>query len=160
MFNIVLWQKGMPERFFKYSITENDTVQIDHYTGPFFLLNIPDTIEGKQVTSIGCGYDTDPAYFQCHETFADMKYFREVSLQQSLKSIGNNAFANCIPSYIFSECYSLEKITIPASVEEIGERYMNTFAELAGSAFFCEKKILGYIDKSMIICYDIFIQKI
>lgn len=102
---------------------------------------LADTKVNKLVfTEIGCGYDTDPAYFQCHETFADMKYLREVSLQQSLKSIGNNAFANCIQSYIFSECYSLEKITIPASVEEIGERYMNTFAELAGSAFFCEKK--------------------
>ena len=51
--NIVFWHKGMPERYIKYEILENGTVEIEQYSGPFFLLNIPDTIEGKPVTSIG-----------------------------------------------------------------------------------------------------------
>ena len=50
--NIIFWYKGAPERFFKYDITENGSVEVKCCSAPFFLLNVPDTIGGKPVTSI------------------------------------------------------------------------------------------------------------
>lgn len=51
--NILYWYKGAPERFFKYDITENGSVEVKYCSAPFFLLNVPSTIEDKPVTSIG-----------------------------------------------------------------------------------------------------------
>lgn len=192
--NVVFYCIGMPECFFEYKILENDTIEIEFYSGPFVLMNIPNTINGKPVTSIGdrifektsfrddkvsghrynmiknallavrlpdtveeihfaafeeceslgtinipanlkfagwrilagtkvsklvfpegiteigCGDDVDLGDRQCFDAFAGMKYLYEIEFPESLKKIGNNAFADCT---------NLKKTNLPDGIEEI-----------------------------------------
>ncbi|MBO4867304.1 MAG: leucine-rich repeat domain-containing protein [Ruminococcus sp.] len=113
--NIVFWKKGMPERYFDYEVLENDTIEIEHYTGPFFLLNIPDTIEGKPVTSIGNSIFAEPLYENGkYDTkyYVMYKYVTAIHLPDTVEEIHACAF---------SHCTNLRTINIPPKLKYAGE---------------------------------------
>ena len=103
--------------------TNNGTVTITKYTGSGSIVNIPSTINGLPVTSIG-----DFAFWGCTS-------LNGITIPNSVMSIGEGAFWSCIslPSVtipnsvtniakdVFGECYSLTNVTIGASVTSIGD---------------------------------------
>jgi hypothetical protein len=80
--------------------TTNGTITITGYTGPGGAVNIPNTINGLPVTTIG-----DDALASCTS-------LTSISIPSSVTGIGYYAFANCI---------SLTDMTIPDSVTSIGD---------------------------------------
>lgn len=113
--NIVFWYIGMPERFFKYELTENDTVQINYYTGPFFLLNIPCTIEGKPVTSIGSRLFEETLFD--NEKIVDTKLNR---MQRYVTAVHLPDTVEEIHFAAFEDCSSLSSINIPPKLSFTG----------------------------------------
>ena len=109
---------------FYYAINAKNEITITghSYFYPSFL-DIPSTIEGKIVTTIG------------KYAFADCSSLKRITIPDSVISIGYGAFENCdsltsitipdsvttIGDYAFSGCDSLISITIPNSVTTIGQ---------------------------------------
>ncbi|MEI6072576.1 MAG: leucine-rich repeat protein [Verrucomicrobiae bacterium] len=107
-----------------FSYSDNgSTITITGYTTwPVGAVDIPATINGKPVTSIG-----DSAFYACSD-------LTSVTIPSSVTSIGNYAFWNCwqlasatIPIGVtsmgdgaFGHCGSLTNVAIPASVNRIG----------------------------------------
>ena len=110
---------------FNYEIKTDNTIEVfgnrqDLGVGA---VNIPETIDGRPVTSIGLGAFTN--YFN----------LTSVTIPDSVTSIGEAAFAECfsltsvtIPDSVtsigeaaFAECFSLTSVTIPDSVTSIGD---------------------------------------
>ncbi len=85
---------------YEYSVLDDVTVEITFYSGSDLESDIPETINGKMVTSIGEG------------AFADCDSLRNVTIPESVKNIGENAF---------NSCDGLTSLTIPNSVTSIGE---------------------------------------
>jgi hypothetical protein len=107
-----------------YTDNTDGTVTLTGYVGePIGELELPQTLDGKQVTVLG-----DYALIDC-------KNLTKVVLPQGLKKIGFSSFYCCealtsieIPASVeeigdraFSGCETLTSIEIPASVKEIGE---------------------------------------
>ncbi|MBR2445616.1 MAG: leucine-rich repeat protein [Clostridia bacterium] len=88
---------GIP---FTYVELDDGTIEICSYTGHRRYITIPDTIDGKVVSSIG------------EEAFKGQTRLREVILPQQLKYIKRSAFDGC---------NHLEHIEIPDTVESIGD---------------------------------------
>ena len=84
---------------FNYT-TNNGAITITGYTGPGGAVDIPDTINGYPVTSIG-----DSAFYY-------RSTVTSVTIPNSVTSIGNGAF---------SSCTSLTSVTIGNSVTSIGD---------------------------------------
>ena len=131
---------------FEYSIDDDGTVSITGYMGEEASVEIPDTLEGKPVTSIGEG-----AFYHCnsltsitipdsvtsigYNAFSDCSSLNNITIPNSVTQIGRGAFAGCsrlsgitIPSSVtiiddgvFMLCYGLSSITIPESVITIGK---------------------------------------
>ena len=76
---------------YQYKVNDNDEITITNYTGSDTELIIPDTIEGKKVTSIG------------EKAFYLSKSIVSVTIPDSIKEIGARAF---------SGCKSLEKVKV------------------------------------------------
>ena len=107
---------------FEYDVLDSGTVKITKYNGNAEKVDIPKTIEGKSVTSIG-----ESAFINC-------KNLTSITIPNSVTKIGMTAFLGCsnltgvtlpnglteINYGIFEYCTSLVKITIPNSVKEIG----------------------------------------
>ena len=107
---------------YKYKDLTDGTVEITGYTGKDKTVNIPSTLAGKTVTSIG-----DYAFNDCSS-------LTSITIPNSVTSIGLYAFSNCtsltsitIPNsvttiwiFAFSGCISLKSVTIPNSVTSIG----------------------------------------
>ena len=107
---------------FEYEINYEDCITILEYKGSDTSVTIPDTIDGRKVTSIG------------FEAFLNRKSLSSVIIPDSVTNIGGRAFEECtsltsvdIPdsvTYIgddaFNECSSLTSVTIPDSVTTIG----------------------------------------
>lgn len=110
---------------YEYNVLGDGTVEISKYNGLDSSVIIPDTIDGKTVTSIGVGafsYDYDDS-------------IKSITIPDSVTSIKTSAFESCtaltkinIPSKIknieeavFKDCDSLENVTIPYGVTEIGD---------------------------------------
>ncbi len=84
-----------------FTYTDNGAgITITDYTGSSSAVNIPGTIGGKPVTSIG-----DFAFSYC----------------DSLSSITIGSGITSIKAYAFSQCYNLTSVTIPNSVNSIGD---------------------------------------
>ena len=106
----------------KWKLTRDGTVTITGYNGTSSEIEIPDTINGYCVTSIG-----DDAFYGCSS-------ITSIEIPSSVTSIGNYTFYNCssltsieipssvtsIGSYAFSYCDSLTSIEIPSGVTSIG----------------------------------------
>lgn len=115
-------RKGVAEDF-SYVVEEDGTVTIIGYQGNDTTVVIPETIDGKNVTSIG-----DLAFFYCNN-------ITSINIPTSVTNIGIGAFQSCgsltninipvntvkIGKGAFSGCTSLKSIEIPASVTSIGE---------------------------------------
>ena len=109
---------------FYYAINAKNEITItDHSYFHSSILDIPSTIEGKIVTTIG------------KYAFKDCYSLKSITIPDSVISIGYGAFENCdsltsitipdsvttIGDYAFSGCDSLISITIPNSVTTIGQ---------------------------------------
>ena len=105
--------------------TSGGTITItDCDTGASGTLIIPETIEGKPVTSIGVD-----AFFEC-------EFLTSITIPEGVTSIGDWAFDECtrlnsitigngvtsIGDWAFYCCNDLNSITIPDSVTSIGEK--------------------------------------
>lgn len=106
---------------FSYLIIDNE-IMIMSYNGTATSVNVPEIIDGKNVTQIG-------AYaFQESDVV-------NVMLPDSITTIGYNAFANCkkletinfpdglkeIGDYAFTNCHSLKEVNLGNNVESIGK---------------------------------------
>ena len=130
---------------FEYDVLDSGTVEITGYNGSAEKVVIPDTIDGKSVTSIGgwafswCSSLTsitipDSVTSIGGEAFYDCSSLTSITIPNSVTEIGSSAFYGCssltsitipdgvtsIGDYAFSGCKSLASITIPNSVTEIG----------------------------------------
>ena len=85
---------------YQYCILEDGTAEITRYSGEDSVLKIPNTLDGKTVTSIGDG------------AFAECSSLTNIELPDSVTSIGDNAF---------SDCSSLTRSELPDSVKSRGE---------------------------------------
>ena len=107
---------------FNYSVLDDGTVTITRYSGSAKKVDIPKTIDGKSVMSIG-----DCAFSNCTS-------LTSITIPNSVTGIGANAFEYCsnitsltIPDSVtsigygaFNGCTSLTSITIPNGVTSIG----------------------------------------
>ena len=120
---------------FEYTILEDGTAEITDYTGSAETLEIPSTLDGYAVTSIG-----EEAFYACDS-------LTSVTILNSVTSIGDYAFGGCnnltsvtipdsvtsIGDWAFAWCNSLTSVTIPESVTSIGEDafyYCNSLTEI------------------------------
>lgn len=123
---------------YKYTKNDDGTVTISEYLGSYMKLDdkleIPSTIDGYTVTSIGC------KAFEF--AFQDLKWehFISIIIPDTVTSIQNRAFGSCLnirslslPNSLitigddaFENCTSLKSLTIPDSVTEIGEGAFNS----------------------------------
>ncbi len=110
-------EDGIP---YTYVVLEDGTVEIRSYTSHRRYLTIPDTIEGKTVSSIG------------DFAFSGQSRIREITLPSGLTQIGR---------YAFEKCTNLLHITIPASVKVIGESAFENNTRLTGVAFSGSSKL-------------------
>ena len=119
---------------FEYKVKDDGTVSITKYTGSDANVTIPTTIDGKTVSEIGT-YDVNtPIGVDARGAFYNCTSLQQITIPDSVTSIGEAAFGNCIsftqvtiPDSVtsigydtFVECTSLQQITIPNSVTSIG----------------------------------------
>lgn len=110
---------------FKYVILDDGTIEITKFKGSkIYELVIPESIEGRSVTSIG------------KEAFSFCVDLTSIKLPEGLTTIGESAFWVCtgltsielpdslttIEDSAFSTCIHLTSIKIPKSVTQIGKK--------------------------------------
>ena len=124
-----------------YEEKEDGTIEITGCTSSATSINIPSTIVGKTVTSIG-----NNAFYSC-------KNLVNVTIPDSITSIGNNAFEYCA---------SLKSVLIPGSVTSIGnaafnrcESLMNIEVIKNNSNYFSQDGVLFDKNKTKLIQYPI-----
>lgn len=115
-----------------YLLLENDTYEVTGYSGEETSITIPETYNGKAVTSIG------------NNAFFEKSTLTGVAMPSTLISIGDSSFEKCsaiegivipegvtqIGEYAFRECTKLKKLTIPDTVTFIGQGAFNTCGSL------------------------------
>ncbi|WP_448915237.1 leucine-rich repeat protein, partial [Eubacterium ramulus] len=110
---------------YNYTTLADGTIEIASYKGKRRYLTIPDTIDGKTVSSIG-------SY-----AFSGNQRLREVVFPEHLETIKENAFRNAssirkitfegkslkeIGNWSFDSCFSLRTVSLPDSVKKVGDR--------------------------------------
>ena len=137
---------------FEYNELDDGTVEITDYYGYAEKVDIPKTIDGMSVTSIG------------KYAFYNKENLESITIPNSVKSIGERAFNECtnltsvtisngvtsIGSYAFGSCESLVTITIPNSVTGIAAYAFNNTALLEN-----QTTAVKYVGKWVVDCdYD------
>ena len=132
---------------YQYRVLEDGTAEITHYFGRDSVVHIPETLDGKTVTSI-----RDVAFALCSSltsielpdgvtsigeyAFSDCSSLTTIELPDSVTSIGESAFYRCrslttielpdsvtsIGDQAFAWCRSLTSIELPDSVTSIGDQ--------------------------------------
>ncbi len=90
----------VPETVFSYSLIDAKTANITSYNGNDSKVTVPFEVENHDVTELTEG------------AFGSKKSVSEVVLQNGIEKIGDVCFINC---------ENLEKLTVPATVTEIGD---------------------------------------
>ena len=151
-----------PVEPFSYSMLDDSTVQITAYNGSAETVVIPDTIDGKSVTSIG-----EFAFYDCSS-------LTSITIPDSVTSIGDSAFEDCtsltsitipngvtsIGGWAFRGCTNIKSITIPDSVTSIGESAFSSCSsltaidvEVGNNNYTSVNGVLFNKDKTELICY-------
>lgn len=121
----ITWQliQGETDEEYCYWILPDETVQIFKYTGVSDTVKIPESIDGKTVTSIGYG------------AFRENNLIKNVTIPGTVSSIEKEAFYACtnlqyitisegnslqrVEEWAFSNCEKLETINLPDSIKRI-----------------------------------------
>ena len=126
-------QENSAEADYAYRELADGTVEITDYTGdltPGMRLEIPETLGGKTVTSLG------------ENSFAYIGSLCEVVIPETVTAIGASCFRSCsalervnlpqklntIPDFCFKDCEKLDQIALPDGVTSIGQEAFS-FAE-------------------------------
>ena len=124
---------------YKYVLLEDGTAEIFQYTGKAETLDVPDALDGHQVTSIG-----NSAFYYCAS-------LTSITLPDSVTSIGDWAFYSCD---------SLTSITLPNSVTHIGANPFLSCEKLTAIHVSPRHPVLATIDgvlfnktEKKLICY-------
>lgn len=134
-----------PVKDFRYTVLSDGTVEISCYYADGKFVVVPETIDGRKVTSIGeqafmlSPVETviipDSVKEINYLSFALCDSLTDITMPEDLCYIGVDAFAHChklegieipaktecIMNSAFSNCTALKSITIPESVRSIGE---------------------------------------
>ena len=126
-----------------YSVLDDETVQIDDYTGSLSTLEIPSVIEGKKVVEIGnYAFSSNTVIEKVilpdtikvigYAAFANAKNLEFIDLGEGLETIETYAFQNVslteidfpdslttIDNYIFYGVTTLQELHIPKNVQTI-----------------------------------------
>ncbi|MFI3229772.1 MAG: leucine-rich repeat protein, partial [Bacillota bacterium] len=108
---------GVP---YTYVTLDDGTVEIRSYTGHRSYITVPDTIDGKTVTSIG------------DFAFSGESGFKEVNLPDTLTNIGR---------YAFEACYNITSMIMPDSVQTIDDYAFFDCTRLANVYFGSSSKL-------------------
>ncbi|MBQ2798783.1 MAG: leucine-rich repeat protein [Ruminiclostridium sp.] len=131
---------------YEYTVLQDNTVEIIGYSGDKTELELPATIGGRKVSSIGdyafYGYSAlESVVIPENVTsiginaFSDCTSLTIITLADTVTEIGANAFSGCssllsaelpdnvasIGAYTFSDCTSLMSVSIPDNATSIGE---------------------------------------
>lgn len=107
---------------FTYELVDGKA-EITGYTGKEIEINVPDSIDGHTVTSIG------------DKAFNEQVKIEKITLPSTIKQIGKSSFFSCtrlksinlpeglsiIGNCAFFDCESLESIEVPSSVTKLGD---------------------------------------
>ena len=104
---------------YSYKELADGTVEITKYSGNYTMIDIPSTLGGKQVTSIGS------------DAFSDRTYLEKIIIPSSVTNIAEKAFASAP---------ALKKVTIPDSVKAIGDNAFNSKCTII-----CTKSSYAYV---------------
>lgn len=147
---------------FTYVALSAGVAQIVDWQGKEAELEIPATLDGLAVTSIG----------EC--AFAECEGIRSVTLPASVTEIGEEAFANCVDleeaclpeglrrigDLAFNGCEALTAITLPGSVDAVGdnpfracENLYDIFVSPDSGYLYTQKGVLFSKPDERLICY-------
>lgn len=115
---------------FEYNILDDGTIELRAYTGSAQELVIPETLNGRKVTSLAFfgGMLLESHLSTC---------VKSIIIPDTVTRLGNSAFKDChllenitipdsvtqIGSYAFSGCSRLKSITLPEGITEIGDDF-------------------------------------
>ena len=134
---------------YNYTTLSDGTIEIASYKGKRRYLTIPDTIDGKTVSSIG------------RYAFSGNRRLREVVFSKNLVTIKEGAFFNvssmrkltftgtCLNSIgdsAFYSCYSLRAVSLPDSIVEIGKNAFKS-CDVLGNVNISKNSQLKHIGK-------------
>ena len=117
---------------YEYTLLEDNTAEIEGYTGKDTELIIPSEIDGKKITSLGIDSFTrnvnltsvavpDSVTNICDNAFSYCRSLASIIIPNSVNSIGNA---------VFYKCEKLNSITIPGSITSMGDRVFCDCGEL------------------------------
>lgn len=161
VFNILPKSLANSNGDYTYDVRDDGTIEITKYNGSASNLNIPSTIDGKQVSYIGS------------DSFRGNKYLNSVTIPDSVKVIQPRAFAECsnlstlkfgknvekIYDYVFYQT-NITEITLPEKLNHIsGIAFLGNFVikninvDTKNTNFSSNNGIVFSKDKKKIVLY-------
>ena len=161
VFNILPKSLANSNGDYTYDVRDDGTIEITKYNGSTSNLNIPSTIDGKQVSYIGS------------DSFRGNKYLNSVTIPDSVKVIQSRAFAECsnlstlkfgknvekIYDYVFFQT-NITEITLPEKLNHIsGIAFLGNFVikninvDTKNTNFSSSNGIVFSKDKKKIVLY-------
>lgn len=155
---------------FIYRVLPDGTAEIIDYIGSASNVNIPSSLDGYTVTSIGEGsfreYQSivnlstpNTVTKICNDAFSGCKALTNITFSSNLKSIGDSAFRECdalisvqLPlgletiGFSFPYCDSLRSVTIPESVTSIKSGAFRGCKSLTGAVVQCACEEINFFE--------------